>query len=144
MIPFAFVVEVIGRDKLDPLRFREFLGARADQKNVRRLLHHQARQVDRIRDVLDRSHRSRAQRAPVHNRRVKLGHSLPRVISALPRIKQAGVFHHAKRGFYGVDARPAGRKNTIARLYRFSDHGAPRFDLLRRRSGVIPGATVHH
>ena len=89
------------------------------QQNVRRLLHHQPRQMDGIGDVLHRRDGPGLQRAPVHDGGVHFRHAILGVVGAAARVIEAGIFHHADGSFHGVQAGAATREYRVSGSNRF-------------------------
>src|SRR3984957_8239473 len=93
LLPEAFVVEVVGRDEIDALRFGEGFCAGADEHHVRRFFHYEAREVDGISDVLQGGNGACGESFTVHDGGVHFGDAVASVIGAATGIVQAGVFH---------------------------------------------------
>ena len=96
---------------------REAVRALAEDLAVVGALHHQARDLDRVQDVLDRRDRAGVVRAPVHARGVEL-HDAVLVRQAAQT--DAGVLrvrllhlHHGDRGVERRSAREQGRKGRL-------------------------------
>src|ERR1051325_7314834 len=71
LLPTLFRLEILRVDKLDALLLREGFGPLARHHDVRRLLHHEAREQDRILDPLQPRDRASLERAAVHDRGVE-------------------------------------------------------------------------
>ena len=142
LLPEAFVVEIIGRDEFDALRFGEALGAGADEHHVRSLFHHEAREVDGIGDVLQRGDGTGGERFTVHDGGVHFGDAVAGVVGAAAGIEKAGVFHGADCGFDGVEACAAGGEDGIAFFNRDDHGGAAGFDEFGRGFADVACAAV--
>src|SRR5579864_5041131 len=142
LLPEAFVVEVVGRDKVDALRFGEAFGPGADEHHVRSFFHHEAREVDGIRDVLQGGDGAGGEGFAVHDGGVHFGDAVASVIGASTGIVQAGVFHGADCGFDGIEAGAACGEDRVAFFYGDDHAGAAGFDEFGRGFADIAGAAV--
>ena len=135
-------VKIKRRDEFDSLRFCEFFGTGADQHDVWRFLHYEAREMDWIRDVLERSDGARSESTAVHDSGVHFRNAGARVVGAAARVKKTGIFHGANCGLDCIEARPAGGKDCIALLDGDNHGGAPWLDGPGRRFTVVARAAM--
>jgi hypothetical protein len=123
-------------------------GVRADarQEDVAAPLHHRARERNRRAGVADPRHRPGCARAPVHDRCIELGRSLPRQRRAAPGVEVRIVLEHAHRRFDRIGRRTAPRQHRRARIQRRGEPGAgARLDLAREPPALEPpGAAMDH
>src|ERR1043165_544452 len=92
LLPALLRVEIFRVNQRDALRDGERLRALADQHPVRRLLHHQPREQDRILDPLPPRDRAGHERLAVHDCGVKLVRAGAGEDSALARVEEGRVF----------------------------------------------------
>jgi len=87
-------------------RLSETLSTLAHEKYVRAFLQHAACQADGIRYTLDRGHRARHERLPVHHAGVQLDHAVCVQVRATACIEYGEILQDAHRGFDGIHCRP--------------------------------------
>ena len=111
---------------------------------MRRLFHHQAGQVDGIRDVLERSDRSCVQRAAIHDRCIHLRNAFTGVVGTPPCVKQAGILHDANCRLHCIQAGALFRQNRVAGLHGLEHGAAAHLGLLSLHAAVIARATMRY
>ena len=123
--PLGIEVFLIDAFDLRP-RIGESLGAIASQHHMRRMLHHRARQFDR---VLHRTHagdRTGATRMSFHHRGVELVSAFVVEHGALARVEPRRILQHADAGDDRVERVAAARQDGIAGVEGAIEVGADR------------------
>ena len=129
--------EVFRRHQHDALFQGELLGALADQQHVRALVHHQARQIDRVLDVAYGGHRPRTRPVAVHDGGIELRIPVRVEHRAAAGIELRVILHGAHRGRHGIQARAAALEDRVAGIER--RRRVPRGRRLRVRGSFSRG-----
>ena len=138
--------EVRVRNELDaaPLA-RERLGPFSDHHHVRRFLHDETREKNRILDALEARDCSGRHRAPVHDGRIELVGPLVSVDRPLASVELRRVFEDDDRCLHSIEARPALRERAMSGPERsFHRRSHLRCAGAERLEGEIAGSSVDH
>jgi hypothetical protein len=138
--------EIIVGDLLEPLLLRELIGALAREEHVRALLHHRARNADRVLRCSNSGDRARRARPPVHDRRVELMCLVPGEDRAPSGIEIGIVLEHQHRRLDGVERIAAGRQDLRSGIERPVQRRPDRGVRFRSRPRRLDdaGAAVDH
>ena len=144
-IPTFLREKVFLIDKANAILGRKFFRALPAQHHVRRSLHHEPRQLDRVFDVAQNSDCSGFKRLTVHDRGVQLICARAREHGALAGVEMWVVFERAHGRLRRIEARAVSIQNVVAGPQRLFQTGAI-FSLLIRSHFVAldrPSAAVN-
>src|SRR6267378_5914905 len=116
--------EVVVGDQRETLFQGELLGARTHQQYVTRLLHHPARELDRVSHVPHRGDRAGAQLPAVHDRGVELGCAVACQGCSVAGVERRVVLEYPHRGGDGIETAAAARQQRAASVERRFQAGA--------------------
>ena len=116
LFPAKVCVEVCVVAKLNARFFGKQVRAVAGEQNMLCPLHHQARELDRILDVSDKSYRAGPQIRTVHYRGVHLVLAFVREDRAPSSVKERAILKRGDRSFHGIQCGTSSVEYRPARL----------------------------